>query len=78
MEYTITNIKDLCELLTSDNCQRLFEDLSLFLGTIVMLKQEPGFEIPTDFTWVDDGKHDITLQFEDNKNMTLRFEQENL
>lgn len=74
MEYTIKNIKDLCEVVTLDNYERLSEDINIFLQTIAKLKQESTFIIPEELMWIDDGKHDLTLKFENGDYIEFHYE----
>ena len=58
--HEIATIRDLAELVTEDNIERLATDLLMFLSYATNVKRDCNI-IPANFTWLDDGKHNVVV-----------------
>lgn len=82
--HEVKNFKDLCNLLTSENCDNLCKDVASWMKAYINMidsireglpeitKNLTNWEIMEgSFTWIDDGKNDckgITIKFKPSGN----------
>lgn len=68
-EYKIETIQDVLNAVNSDNLEAFMIDFESFIASYIAMKNIVPSIICSEFTWVDDGKHnaEITLKpIEDN------------
>jgi len=65
--HSIKTITDIMVVVNASNVDNFLKDLKTFILATDMVKSfDPNVEC-TNFTWIDDGEHNVTVNFNDKK-----------
>ena len=68
MKHELTSIEDIIKVVNSENVEAFKKDFGAFLNIYLLTKalgEAAGGEARyKSFTWIDDGKHDISVKIE--------------
>lgn len=62
-KHTIRSIADIAGIITTtEQADAFTKDLKIFLGFLMIAKHlDPAMKMPEELIWLDDGKHDATI-----------------
>lgn len=62
----INTIQDIINVITSENIDTFLNDFEAVVRSALLIKETTGITPQTDgFTWIDDGKNDITIKIKE-------------